>query len=276
MTKFSVTICTTNRAETIQDALISVRNQTYQNYEVILMDFGSTDGTQEIIKNFILKYKLSWTYVENRFTPKGCEDWNYPLRVASGKYAAILEGDDIWPVDYLLKANEAIDSDPRATLLFSGQHNEKKYLDLESSTIEGKDALLRFYRLKSLHAPSQSIFRLFKGSGDYFKTEEYKYCPEIDLWTECAERGNIVFLSNNCVYRGISKKSIIEKVQFEDQFKFLKSNERKEKTKNALFFFVKIKLLSFYFLRISWRIIRGKNIEKNALINLFSVFFKYI
>ncbi len=51
--KFSIITPTYNRAHTIERAINSILNQNYQNYEMIIIDDGSTDNTFEILKKYL-------------------------------------------------------------------------------------------------------------------------------------------------------------------------------------------------------------------------------
>ena len=54
---FSIILPTFNRAHMIHEAIKSVFNQTYKNWELIIVDDGSTDKTKEVIDKYIEKYK---------------------------------------------------------------------------------------------------------------------------------------------------------------------------------------------------------------------------
>lgn len=88
--KVSVIIPTYNRKDYVTEAIDSVLNQTYKDFEVIVVDDGSTDGTGEILKE---KYrnKIRYFYKEN----SGCASArNYGIRNALGEYIAFLDSDD--------------------------------------------------------------------------------------------------------------------------------------------------------------------------------------
>lgn len=95
--KVSIITCTYNSEETIRDTILSVRNQTYNNVEHIIIDGASTDNTLSIIKN------------EGHEGPiiseldKGIYDaMNKGISVASGDIIGILNSDDIYPNSFLL------------------------------------------------------------------------------------------------------------------------------------------------------------------------------
>jgi glycosyltransferase involved in cell wall biosynthesis len=89
----SVCIAVYNRQKFIQAAIESVLNQTYQNFEVIIIDDGSKDGTVSVIESiadsriklFKNESNKGVVYTRNRY-----------LELASGEFIAILDSDDLW------------------------------------------------------------------------------------------------------------------------------------------------------------------------------------
>ncbi len=86
-----ITVCLNSR-ETIEDAILSVLEQDYQNIEYIIIDGGSTDGTLEIINKY--KDRISKIISE---PDKGIYDgMNKGLKVATGKIIGFLNSDDMY------------------------------------------------------------------------------------------------------------------------------------------------------------------------------------
>lgn len=89
--KISVVTVSYNAAETIEETIQSVVNQTYDNIEYIIIDGGSTDGTVDIIKRYA--DRLAYWVSE---PDKGIYDaMNKGLRAANGHYVYFLGADDI-------------------------------------------------------------------------------------------------------------------------------------------------------------------------------------
>lgn len=88
----SVIIPTFNRAHMIGDALKSVFQQTYKNIEVIVIDDGSTDGTQDFIHNLNLPH-LRYIKQENAGASAAR---NHGIAVSKGIYITFLDSDDIY------------------------------------------------------------------------------------------------------------------------------------------------------------------------------------
>jgi glycosyltransferase involved in cell wall biosynthesis len=97
----SVIIPAFNAATNIRQTLNSVRAQTYQNFEVIVVDDGSSDGTTTIVEEFVRNDpRFQLVRQENR----GVGDArNAGIRKARGKYVAPLDADDLWYPEKLEK-----------------------------------------------------------------------------------------------------------------------------------------------------------------------------
>lgn len=83
-----------NCADTLPDAIESVLNQTYQDFELILCNDGSTDKTLEIAQCYAKKYPERIVLIENKKNMGLNYTLNHCLRVARGKYIARMDGDD--------------------------------------------------------------------------------------------------------------------------------------------------------------------------------------
>ena len=91
----SVIIPTYNRAHLVDQAIQSVLDQTYQDFEIVVVDDGSTDNTREVISWYVQQYPEKVKYV---FQPNaGCASArNAGLRVATGDYISFLDTDDLF------------------------------------------------------------------------------------------------------------------------------------------------------------------------------------
>lgn len=102
---YSVIIATFNCANYILEALESVWVQSFRDYEVIIVDDCSKDQTLELIKNYI-QNKDNWHLVVNEKNMGTGSARNKAIRHACGQYVAILDGDDIWEKDKLLRQSQ--------------------------------------------------------------------------------------------------------------------------------------------------------------------------
>ena len=98
----SIIIPTYNRAHLIGRAIQSVLNQTYQNFEIIVVDDGSTDNTEEMIKEF-QKHDKRIKYIRHEKNRGGAAARNTGIKVARGEYIAFQDSDDEWLPEKLEK-----------------------------------------------------------------------------------------------------------------------------------------------------------------------------
>ena len=87
----SVLLCVYNGASTLKNCLDSLHNQEFNNYEIIVIDDGSTDDTWEILTNYVSDL-LFYYKKENTGLTKSL---NYGLSKCRGKYVARIDVDDI-------------------------------------------------------------------------------------------------------------------------------------------------------------------------------------
>jgi len=93
MPEVSVIIPTYNYGRFIEMAIRSVLNQTYQNYEIIVVDDASTDNTEDIVKGIVDERIRYIRHITNK---GGNAARNSGIRAAKGKYIAFLDSDDEW------------------------------------------------------------------------------------------------------------------------------------------------------------------------------------
>ncbi len=79
----------------IAETIKSVLNQTYENWEMIIIDDGSTDNTAELILNYVKNDNRIQFHSLNKNSGTGVAR-NFALEKASGKYIAFLDSDDLW------------------------------------------------------------------------------------------------------------------------------------------------------------------------------------
>lgn len=90
---FSIITVSYNSEKTIEQTIISILNQSFENYEYIIVDGGSTDSTLEIIKKYENEFNGKLTYISEK--DNGIYDaMNKGIRNAKGKFIGIINSDD--------------------------------------------------------------------------------------------------------------------------------------------------------------------------------------
>lgn len=91
----SVLINNYNYGRYIGEAIESVLNQTYRNFELIIVDDGSTDNSREVIEKFKIKYEKLITVVYKKNGGQASA-FNAGYQIAKGEIIAFLDSDDYW------------------------------------------------------------------------------------------------------------------------------------------------------------------------------------
>ena len=102
----SVVITTKNRKDLLLRAINSVRNQTYKEIEIIVVDDASTDGTREICENMD---DLVYVYIPLNESKGGNYARNLGIKTANGEYIAFLDADDWMDTNGYLNMTTALD-----------------------------------------------------------------------------------------------------------------------------------------------------------------------
>ena len=102
---FTIIIPTYNRASFIEKTIFSVLNQTYPNFEIIIVDDGSTDNTSKIVRK-IKSNKITYYKIENS---ERAAARNFGTKKSKGKYVTFLDSDDILLPNYFSNAIDILE-----------------------------------------------------------------------------------------------------------------------------------------------------------------------
>ena len=89
-----------NTSKFIAETIESVLNQTYKNWELIIVDDCSTDNTDEVVESFLCDERIR--YFKNDKNSGAAVSRNRALREATGKWIAFLDSDDLWMPEKLM------------------------------------------------------------------------------------------------------------------------------------------------------------------------------
>ena len=118
--KISIITASYNYADYIGDTIKSVLNQTYSDWELIIVDDGSTDNSVDIIKQYCKEDNRIKFFAHENNENKGLKDTLLlGISKAQGEWIAFLESDDCWQENYLEKKIEVIEKFPSVGLIFN-------------------------------------------------------------------------------------------------------------------------------------------------------------
>ena len=145
--KISIITATYNSAATVQDTLESVLRQTNKDYEYLIIDWASKDGTMNVVKQYEPQFEGRLRYISE--PDKGLYDaMNKGLRMATGDVVGILNSDDFYTADDALQviadafANNDIDA-TYGDIHFVNDDNLQKCVRYYSSSVFRRP-LMRF------------------------------------------------------------------------------------------------------------------------------------
>jgi glycosyltransferase involved in cell wall biosynthesis len=226
MSFFSVCIPAYNREKTIFNTLESLSNQQFRDFEVKIVDCGSTDRTRVEINRFLdskifAENPFDYEYICKDYSPKTIEDWNEPVKLAKGKYIAMLEGDDQFLPNHLLIAYNYLITHCNVGIYATGSNNGSL---LKKGYFSAKQYFLYIYSLKYVPPPSQAIFVREYNMPFYYNEKDFLYAPEIELYLQIVKYGFSAFHDNkNTVYRYPSSNKLHDEWKYyHDHFYILK------------------------------------------------------
>ena len=114
----SVVISTYNCAAYIQETLGSVINQKFRHIEILIVDDGSTDATPERINELALSDSRVRVFLLNH-SGSPAKTRNFGISKSSGRFIALLDGDDIWTPDKLSVQVKKLLNTPSSVLVYS-------------------------------------------------------------------------------------------------------------------------------------------------------------
>ena len=217
MVKVSIIVPSYNSAQYLPEALESALCQTYQDYEIIVIDDGSTDQTKDIVQGFAADHpeKIRYIYQENKGLAVAR---NTAIKHARGKFLALLDSDDKWLPERLEYTVKAIESDDAVGLAYC----DITYVD-EAGTPLGspeRDSrylsgnIFEYIFLRKVHIVSPSV--IFRKSccdqvGGFDENLARLGCEDRDLWLRISQQYKAVYVDKVLALYRVRKTSMSRK-----------------------------------------------------------------
>ena len=177
----SVIIPTYKHRQYVTQAVESVLAQTYKNFEIIVVDDGSTDGTQDILAPFL--DRIHYIYQSNQGLSAAR---NTGIHSSQGQYIAFLDADDLWLPEKLSLQVEKLDSNPEIGLVYSNMQylNNSKILPKTAFEInppqKGK-VFNKLFKWNFITMPTVVVRRSSFFERVWFNTS-LTSCEDYDAW----------------------------------------------------------------------------------------------
>jgi len=199
MPKVSVIIPTYDRLPMVKEAVDSVLAQDFEDFELIVVDDGSTDGTVEEIKRYGGRVRLL-EHSENRGVSAAR---NKGVLNARGKYIAFLDSDDLWVKGKLKIQVAFLDENPHYPLCYTDEIWIRRGRRVNPKIKHSKYSGWIFEKCLPLCtiSPSSAVMRktLFSKVGLF--DEALPVCEDYDFWLRVSVRFPIFFINRKLIVK---------------------------------------------------------------------------
>ncbi len=224
----SIIVASYNYARYLRENLDSLLNQTYTNFEVLVIDDGSTDNSLEIIKEYVEKDSRFKLLTHENNVNKGLSESVYlALSHAKGTYIAFCESDDYWTCDHLEKYVNYINKFPETDFLTARIKIvlDGMYKGMTEIIDEYNQGFFTHYQLmrsiekpRNIHYPMLDTYTFPTFSVVMVRSEKLKQCDfsplmvnglDLYLWKQLGLSCKVGFIDEQLAYWRRSGESLI-------------------------------------------------------------------
>lgn len=205
----SVIIPNYNHSAFLPQRLESVFQQTFQDFEVILLDDASTDNSVEILRRYSNHSKVSHFQVNKINSGNAFKQWKKGISLAKGEFIWIAESDDFCELDFLEVLHSNIH--PSSVLIYCASkvvsHNGEEFgidqwaqkMDFQKWESDyqndGAEEIKEYLRFRNT-IPNASAVLFRKSALQYIDfPETMYYCGDWYIWLQIVAKGNISFIN---------------------------------------------------------------------------------
>jgi glycosyltransferase involved in cell wall biosynthesis len=198
---FTVITVVKNGGKSLQRTIDSLKAQTFQDFEYLILDGGSTDNTLEIIK----KNSLSIDYSASRKDRGLYYALNQGISLARGKFIGILHSDDIYEKDALSKVYSMIKTDKKSSIIYGAI----KFSKIQNKIFYISDG--EIYE-RMIYHPSCFVEKNIYLKIGAFNTR-YRIAADYEFMLRCKVLG-VKFLGKNTVIATFTENGLSSKHKF--------------------------------------------------------------
>jgi len=206
--KISVLMPVYNAEKFLKEAIDSILNQTFKDFEFLIINDASTDNSKKII----LSYKdPRIRYFENDKNLGVAKTLNKGLRLAKGKYIARMDADDISLSERFKKQVEFMEKSPLiavcgAWLRLIGNENQNNEIWKSPSDFESIKSLALFY--SSIYHPTVLIRKETLKKYNLFYDPSFAHAEDYELWVRIMEKAKVANLKEILLLHRIHSKEV--------------------------------------------------------------------
>lgn len=204
--KVSVIIPTYNRGRLVKEAIESVLRQSFNDFEVLVIDDGSTDNTRDVV-GAITDKRVCYFYKENGGV---ASTRNFGAAKARGDLIAFLDSDDLWPADYLSAMASALYNAVNYGVAYCAI-NQIRPDGRKVESYRAKDCVSGWITRELFHKSfiwcQAAVFRKGALSGFYWD-EALKTSSDVDALLRISRKTEFLFVKEVEVTRRVREDSI--------------------------------------------------------------------
>jgi glycosyltransferase involved in cell wall biosynthesis len=222
---FSIVTASYNSEKTISDTITSVLNLDFKDFEYIIVDGNSSDGTLEIIKSFLPKFEakgVPYKFISEK--DKGIYDaWNKGIALSEGQWISFLGSDDMYIEDALINYSNEINKSDIGTNYISSQveiiDEKHQFIRVIGKPFEWEKVVrnMNIAQVGSFHKKE-----LFEKVGNF--STAYKIVGDLDFYIRCKETIKPAFFNqitakmqnggvSNQIYKAL-KEALLVKLKY--------------------------------------------------------------
>ena len=224
MPKVSIIVPNYNYISYLPQRLESIFKQTFTDYEVILLDDCSTDGSQKFLRQYATHPKVSYVIINDTNSGSAFAQWEKGIKLAQGEYIWIAESDDYCSYNFLEQSVKILNENPHVSYTLCGSHivDENGKLrnwnydpwalkaDTNKVCIFSSATYLKglFYH-NTVYNASMVVFR--KKTYSLIQDKDYttmKYCGDWLFWIKMTEHGDVALRQERSNYYRRHSKSV--------------------------------------------------------------------
>ncbi|MDE6071461.1 MAG: glycosyltransferase family 2 protein [Muribaculaceae bacterium] len=209
----SIVVPNYNYARYLKERMDSIFNQTFTDYEIILLDDASTDNSVELLTEYAKDPRVSSLVINERNTGLPFLQWKRGIEAARGKYVWIAESDDKADPEFLATCVKSLERKPEAVLAFAGSTvidsdgnptnldydcwKGRRHLKRIGKTFvyDGYDYVIHNMAWKNyVYNASDTVFRrsAFDGDKDYNLCFDMRNAGDHLFWTIMMKKGKVI------------------------------------------------------------------------------------
>jgi glycosyltransferase involved in cell wall biosynthesis len=193
----SVVVPAYNAEAFIQKTLDSVRAQMYLDYEIIVVDDGSSDSTQAVVEAWFKRHGIPGRGIRQE-NKKIAGARNTGMRAAQGRFIALLDHDDLWYPEKLTAVMNEFSLHPDVDLICHNENITREGKILRA-TQNGPDSPHMYEKLLfggNALSPSASVFKKEKAMaiGGFRENPEFNTVEDYDFWMRLSRIGSFHFI----------------------------------------------------------------------------------